>query len=47
MTYESVSCITGVSNTGNSGAFCTAPGFGGGPKLLLEDPGETGVFCMP
>lgn len=47
MTYGPVSCITSVSNTGNSGAFCAAPGFGGGPKLLLEDPGETGVFCMP
>lgn len=46
MTYGSVSCRTGVSNTGNSGAFCSAPGSGGGPKLLLEDPGETGVFCM-
>jgi len=41
MTCRPVPYKTGVPDTGTSGAFCTVPGFGDGPKLLLGDPGET------
>lgn len=44
MTCRSVPYITGVPDTGTSGAFHTAPAFGDSPKLFLEDPGETKVY---